>query len=300
MKNCTLPLRDGAFYIDASTLEGHYMQCPRDYQLYGIYRRELDRAPHGLTFGKFVHEELLAPHYSGVHVDIEEALTRFPDSLREDYRNAGYAKELWKIYCDTYPSEPFDVLRVNGVPVVEKAFDLEIGQMYLSQIEHMVPVHWIGKIDAVVQWPNDEISHIDHKTKSIGGESAWDEFVNSTQQLGYTWAVQKLFGSAANSFAINMILTRRLTATGKGIECVRQRFPVDQDVIDEFPSRIMNVVWRLFRDSESQMFPMHTSSCVRKYGKCDFLQVCRLAPSLREDMISTNIFRDVTWSPLDE
>jgi hypothetical protein len=242
----------------------------------------------------------MAPHYGGTRVDTEEALTRFPESLREDYRNAGYAKTLWKTYLDTYPDEPFEVLYVDGVPVVEQAFDIKIGKMYLGQVERFVDIHWIGKIDAVVQWPNDEISHIDHKTKSIGGESAWDEFANSTQQIGYTWAVQKLFGSTSNSFAINLLLTRKITQTGKGIECLRQRFSLDQEIIDEFPSRVLAVISRLFQDATHGYFPMHTANCVRKYGKCDYLQVCRLAPSLREEMISTNIYRDVTWSPLAE
>ena len=297
MTKTTVPLRDGALYIDASTLEGRYMSCPREYQYYGIYKRELVRSGAGLLFGKFMHEELLAPHYSGQHVDIEEAITRFPVDLADDYRNAGYAKHVWNTYLETYPSEPFAVLKVDDKPVVEKAFVLKVGSLKMPW--GPLDIHWIGKIDAVVSW-GDQLSHIDHKTSSIGGESIWDQFANSTQQLGYTWAVQQLFGSQSNEFTINLVLTRKLTNTGKGIECMRQRFNVDQEAIAEFPQRVMSVVKRLFYDSHNEEFPMHTSSCTRKYGKCDYLQVCKLAPSLREEMLSTSLYRDVTWSPLDE
>ena len=293
MTKTQVPLRNGALYIDASTLEGRYMSCPREYQYYGIYKRELVRSGAGLLFGKFMHEELLAPHYSGEHVDIEQALLRFPSELADDYRNAGYAKHVWNTYLETYPSEPFNVLKVDGKPVVEQAFDLYVGDV------NGTPVHWIGKIDAVVQW-DSHLSHIDHKTSSIGGESIWDQFANSTQQLGYTWAVQQLFGSESNEFTINLILTRKLTNTGKGVECMRQRFNVDREVIAEFPQRILAVVDRMLYDEVVGYFPMHTSSCTRKYGKCDYLQVCKLAPSLREEMLSTSLYRDVTWSPLDE
>ena len=296
------PLINGAFHIDASTLAGRFMWCHREYEYYHYHKRESSAFKAGLRFGSFCHDELLAPHYRGTIVDIDAALPRMHPELANDYRNAGYAKVLWKLYNDTYQNEPFSVvdtppeMGLPGNKAVELPFALPIGEVaFRSEI---IPVIWTGKIDLLVHWPSEDISHIDHKTKSVGGESAWDEFVNSIQQLGYAWAISKLFGHIPSSFCINLILTRKLTATGKGIELVRQRFPLTAEAVNEVPERIMSVVAQIFDCYDRGYFPMYDTSCTRKWGKCEYIDVCKQAAAQRMQMLSTGLFKQVTWSPL--
>ena len=287
-------LKDGALYIDASTLEGRFMTCPREYFYYGVRKRERSEGKEGLMFGSFVHDHLLAPHYRGDTLDIESALVKsFPTELANDYRNGGYAKQLWQTYRATYEVEPFEVLRDNaGLPCVEKAFAVPICNV------RGVPIIWCGRVDLIVQWPNEPPSPIDHKTSSIGGETVWEQYSNSTQQTGYVWALQQLFGIECQSYCINLLLTRKLTQNGKGIECVRQRFTVQQDIVRDFPEHVERNVEHIFDCFERNAFPMHTSQCTRKYGRCEFLPVCKLAPSQRESLLETGLYTNVTWSPL--
>jgi hypothetical protein len=287
-------LRNGALFIDASTLEGRFMTCPREYFYYGVRKRERSEGKEGLMFGSFMHDHLLTPHYRGTPPDIEEALrTHFPNALSDDYRNGGYAKEVWNTYTKSYPNEPFTVLRdAEGALCVEKSFAVPICNV------NGIPVIWCGRMDLIVQWPDEPPSPLDHKTSAMGGETVWEQYSNSTQQTGYVWALQQLLGVKCESYCINLILTRRLTKTGAGVECVRQRFTVQQPIIDSFPEHVAGIVDHMFRCFEKEHFPMHTAQCTRKYGRCEFLPVCKLAPDQRESILSTGLYTNVTWSPL--
>src|SRR5512139_3648228 len=103
----TLPLTNGAFYIDASSLEGHFMKCPRSYYYHDILKRESSAFPAGRTFGGIIHDHCLAPHYRGQLVDLDAAIAAMPEVLRtgEDYRNGGYLREVWQQYVATFSLE---------------------------------------------------------------------------------------------------------------------------------------------------------------------------------------------------
>ena len=298
-KNATYP--DGAFYIDASSLEGRFMKCPKSYFYNQVCKRETSKFPAGRTFGGIVHDHLLAPYYRGERVNVLAACDALPPEMSDDYRNAGYLCTFWQRYLDTYSREfePFEIEKFNdGKLAVELPFAVEIGQLYGNHTTNDIPIVWIGRMDMVISWPGGTPSPMDHKTSSIGGEGAWDEYANSTQQIGYVWALQKLLEVPVNEFTINLLLTRKLTANGKGIEFFRQRFSLDQDIVQEFPERILAVVCHLFDCYTGAYWPMHTSQCKSKFGACEYLDVCKSAPGARLETLATGMYKDVTWSPL--
>jgi hypothetical protein len=48
----------------------------------------------------------------------------------------------------------------------------------------------------------------------------------------------------------------------------------------------------------SIVYPMHTNSCITKYGACEFFSVCQLTPNNRNAMLYSNNFQDNDWDPL--
>ena len=289
------------FLIDASTLEGQFMKCPRAYYYHAIKKRESSGFPAGRTFGSILHDHCLAPYYKGEAVNVDAAIAAMPEVMRtgDDYRNAGYLKELWQKYVATFPLdlEPFK----HDPQAVELPFTCKIGTLRLIDVHtgeaRYVDVIWTGKIDLPVDWDGTP-SPLDHKTSSIGGESVWEQFANSTQQLGYVWTLQQLLQTPVREFTINLILTRRSTAKGLGIEFLRRRFPVEPEIVAEFPGHILSNVQHLFDCAERNVWPMHTSQCVGKYGRCEYLPVCKACPAQRETTLATGLYTDVTWSPL--
>jgi hypothetical protein len=45
-------------------------------------------------------------------------------------------------------------------------------------------------------------------------------------------------------------------------------------------------------------FPMYTNHCFNKFGRCQYHDICTLDdPAVRQRMLMSDMYRDVTWSP---
>lgn len=296
--------------IDNSSFE-LYQQCPRAYFYKVIRRREANEFKSGREFGALVHK-CFDYHYRGTSSLTPKEINDYYEKnaaqmYPNDHRTQGYLDTLLANYRSTYSQEPFKIVE----PIDE---NVEVGFRLPLTIIDDVQIFWAGRIDLIVHFPSlNEYWIIDHKTHFRGGTSAFDEYVRSTPQIGYVWAARQLTAKPIKGYLINMIITRAITRTGQGIGYERQRFPVDDWMIEEWYENITIELrslvarfkaWsefsKLGMDSESscpKSFHCRNKACTNKYGVCEYLNVCRVAPAQREQMLMCNLYKDYTWDP---
>ena len=307
----TLPFfKDGALMIDNSTME-LFATCNRAFYYNAVKRRELDATRAALNFGTQFHSAMewryktfgqdLTGENSENIAEYGVQLMRANPNPLDDYRNDDYMRDVLRAYCASNQSEPFTVVRdSDGQPIVERPFAIPLGQIHHRDLTDPVPVIWTGRVDLLVQWQDGTMSTLDHKTSSMGGESYFDEYLNSQPQIGYLWAARKAFNTKLNTFIINATFVRKpaKTVTAKGTTFDRKRFYVPEDKITEWETNVMEQCYDVVDKAVRGVFPMTTKSCVGKYGRCQYIDVCGMPPSSREGALASGLFRDVTWNPL--
>src|SRR6185312_10107642 len=156
----SLPLVDGALFIDNSTLE-QLQICPRSMQHSRLDQRILAGERHALNFGTAMHgaleyrykncgsrapgcadEELMAGIFKTMFAE-------HPMPDEDDHRDLNFAIELMQRYNAKYHLEPFNVLvDKNDKPMVELSFALPL------YTHENIPVYFTGRIDLPVSWDN--------------------------------------------------------------------------------------------------------------------------------------------------
>jgi len=309
-----LPLIDDALFIDNSSLE-RFTTCPRSAQYYLLDKREGNEERQGLGFGKHIHEILDARysfHPNVIPDDMSTVLqgrgtlarmtaradTVFADWIPEDgsFRTLATALNFINVYNETYPVEAFSVLTLpNGKLGCEVPFALPLCSVEVEGRE--IKVMWTGRIDLIYK-REERVYIMDHKTTSMMVPSYFREFELSSQVFGYVWAVQELLGVIVDGFCVNALAFRKPTKTGKSLELLRHIVPIDQSLVAEWKHDTETIVGDLVNMASREDFPKHTKWCVNKYGICEYAPICGLPPAQRAVLLGSNMYRDVTWSPL--
>lgn len=311
-----LPLIDGAFFIDNSTLE-LLTTCPRALEYNRLHRRVLAAAKPSLSFGSAIH---LALEYRYRHCKNQP-----PDALEEseqarvlqsffasnvppedDYRNLNWAIEVIKRYNATYNVEPFNILVDNkGEPMVEMPFALKLFD-YDSRAIGLknVPVYYSGRIDLPVMW-SEFLTIIDHKTTSMLGDYYFKEQRISPQLLGYCWAFEQLTSRKVQAFCINAIRSRPMPQKPSGgidrwwtENFQRHTEFVFPHQLEEWKTNTIALVKEFFWHYHHDYFPQKKKWCSGKYGLCPYYDVCDLPFPERGTLLNSTLFADNDWSPL--
>lgn len=316
-KRYPLLIRDGALFIDNSTLE-KITTCPRSAFYYMIRKRELNGRKDSLNFGSGMHAGL-ASLYTDYYKDsfndkdsVDRALKCITDHFEanpqdsETFRTVDRAVDMLLQYHKKYTVEPFTIHHMHEFdkkPCVEIPFAVPIGRI------EDVPIIWTGRIDAVIRW--DKLLWIlDHKTTSIFGGTYFEQFRNSGQFIGYCWAYEQVMHERVHGVLINALAIRKITPSGKPVEFARERIDYTRDQINEWQQNTMRIintflgyaVAGLGLDNDlanTDEFPMHSPWCHNKYGKCQYFEVCTLPINQRDVYLNSREFAPVTWNPLD-
>jgi len=308
-----LPLIDNALFIDNSSLE-RFTTCPRSANYYIVHKREGNEERTALGFGKRIHEILDARYRFHPNVIpqselglgqtgtellmLQRAETVFRDWTpgEGDYRTYATALDFIRNYNATYPIEAFSVYKLpTGQPAVEVPFALPLCEIEVEG--RTIKVMWTGRID-LIYTREGRFYIMDHKTTSMLGPSYFKEFELSSQVFGYVWAVQRLLSVVVDGFCVNALAFRKPTKTGKAFEPIRQIIPIEQALVGEWEHDTQTIVSDLINMDARDDWPKHTKWCVGKYGVCEYADVCRQPPLIRETLLNSNAFRPVTWSPL--
>jgi len=333
-----LPLKGDHLFIDNSSMNS-YFQCPRmGAYSYSLKRKPASPSP-ALIFGGAIHEALevrYRTHHDKKMIDeavTDDMIAAFSDYYDEhateldvsEYRNLSYGISTILEYCTKNRYEQPNTHYLNGEPCVEIPFALPVGQFDINDTiwvtdpdlnngdpttRHVgtITIWLTGKIDMIVR-KHGGLWLLDHKTSSMGGAGFTEEFQTSTQFKGYAWAAEQLLGQHVLGVIINALICRKPKRDGSiNFEFYKESIPLAREHVSEWRNTFLTAVSTFITQhidqtsftSPEQSFPMQTSWCKGKYGRCKFFDVCTLVPAQRQAMLYSGIYTDDTWSPIAE
>lgn len=327
-----LELKGNLLFIDNSTLST-LTTCPRKSCFGVLAKRQEAKSRMALFFGGAIHkaleirdlqnEVLCTAKIENLMVD---ALIEYYQSCppTDDYRNLSYAIRTIEQYNKSWSADITTPITLpTGELAVELPFALPLGELEINQqiwvrdpdinsgeaqFRHIdsIQIIFTGKIDRVCQYQNATYI-LDHKTTSIGGATFFDEFYTSHQFRGYSWAMTQLLGRPVSGVIINALICRPPLKSGQANYTFdRQTIRIDQHQISDWQESFLTIVQTFLHHHAQQpnhspperAFPMHTNSCITKYGKCEFFSVCQLTPKHQPALLFSRLFEENTWTPL--
>lgn len=294
-------LTAGSLFIDNTSLE-MFTTCPRQAQFYIVKKREKASNSGAKNFGSAMHLSLekLRKGFDEPLVK-EEILQYFTTNPQdpEEWRTPDLALKTFSLYCKNYPFDNFVILKdPKGTLMVELPFAIPIGSVTMANAA-TVPIVWTGKIDLLVACEGKTFVW-DYKTTSMLGTQFFDEFANSSQMLGYAWAAQHILEKPVAGVIVDALCNRKPSKTGNATQFDRQAIYFTQDRISEWTHNTLAICSDFLSHASRDFFPMHTKWCVAKYGKCQFFDVCTSPIEQREFILGTDLYKNVTWSPLGD
>ncbi len=319
---------DGDNYVlemDWSSID-NFLTCWKKSEYALVFSRTTGRTA-ALTYGTAYHLAL-EQYYRGER-DIEKLLAAAqpefdtnPPAL-DEYRNPEFLRKSLTEYIEKYSKEDsFLIQTMDGAPMIEQPFATPLcelvikdwipynatmllrdedgakivkGKLYVDTIF----VQWTGVIDILAadgseKWP----VVIDHKTTSVGGPTYYDQFDLAQQFRGYCWAAGKIMEQPVTHAMANVIEGRKETKTGKSRDYQRKWINYTTEQVERWQIDMTAIVTDLVSKLRTGHFPENTHSCVGKFGKCDFFDVCRLPENMRQTMLQSASFTNNVWNPL--
>lgn len=260
-----------------NTLFSDFEKCPRKYH----WRHNLGWTPNSfspaLNFGGLMHGGL-AIWYE--HEDAERALDYMASAdyvdVPGEFRTRGRAMTVMAEYVTHYQVEPWDKIILTETP-----FTIETPEGF----------RYGGKIDLVVVWRGG-VWVVDHKTTTRGGPTYWNQFPNSPQMVGYVWAANQLTGHDIRGVIINRILVHKNPKPPE-IMFVRRPFFYNSDKINEWYEMRVAAYHEMARCFENDHWRPRWDSCITKYGKCQYYDVCTVSdPEDRQEHLEAGYVVD--------
>ena len=312
--------------VDNSAME-HFTRCPTAGLYHLVHRREAYARNAALTFGGALHEAIAALLRGLPAAEQDQAILQYfaeNPAPPDEYRTPALALQVMRHYRDrqALPDYEWEVLRdEQGEPLIERPFELPLGVLDINtrlqlpdwpepRLVKSVHVAWSGKIDLLAT-----VAHrnrvVDHKTTSIAGDNYIPSFILLHQTIGYVWAARQLWPHLdITGFCLNAIYLRRplpgttsLVARGPRsgappLDFFRAHFEYSAQRLEQWEANSMTLAEDFVHCLVRRFFPMFTNSCFNKYGRCQYHDICTLDdPAVRQRMLASDMYRDVTWSP---
>lgn len=303
-------LDDDTILFDNSSME-KVMFCEREGQYALIEGRIPTESKAALSFGEALHLAHRIRYYLEGNKAVSQetegrqfmALEKFWEKKPTpfgDHRTLGLAQQVIKEYNQEFKEEQFNLFtrEVEGKTqrIVEESFSMPLGKVGKYKII------WVGRLDLPIH--NHEGNWItDHKSTSIGGEYAMQEFFMSSQFMGYTDSMAKRFGITVAGTLVNLMVVRKPAKTDraktKRIEFLRQYIRYDAEKLEEWRFNMLTLVRNFLSQWEEKFTTMRTKNCIRKYGQCAYYKVCMMSPASRHFALhGTDEYANDEWSPI--
>lgn len=319
------PLGDNDYILemDWSSID-HFLACWRKSEFALVYSRVSGRSA-ALTYGSAIHLAL-EQYYRG-ETDPEKIMVAGmpefeanPPSLSEWRNIEKYRETITKYIAKYSKDDSFTIDKLGDTLMVEQPFstplcELEINDFIPYDASMLLPagtpitegklfirrlfVQWTGVIDLLIRDGSDQSRGIvDHKTTSIGGPTYYDGFDLTQQFRGYCWAATKISGEPVLKAMANVIEGRKPTKTGVSLEFQRKWITYLPEKISTWETDMKAIIADFMSKLVKGHFPENTHSCVGKYGKCEYFDVCRLEQKLQLHLLNTDIYTNNVWNPL--
>ena len=314
---------DYVLRLDNSSLS-RFQECNRAGEYYLVKRRDVPKSS-PLVAGSALHEGLEYLYKHGVdQTNLVMAKQRaseiyLGETFREDWRTLDLVLGALDGYVSQYQgNDPFKLIEHNGAPLVETAFEVPMGEIYVgrelpygrdyllsdnSESDATLYVNklyttWTGKIDLGINL-SGRLGVLDHKTTSMLGSTFFKQFQLGQQPLGYCFALSKILEQPIAMFMLNVIYWRppRKNEHIGRTEFSREIFTYNQSHIDEWERDVMELVANYVTCLVKGYFPANRNHCINKYCVCPYHDVCTLPVKQRDTLLNTNLYTDVTWDP---
>lgn len=296
----------GDLHLDNSRFE-NWDHCLQK----GICANALKRIPShkrvALDFGSIWHaameqrragKPLSSQDSAGVTLARELAYAPPPDDRRSIERYKQMLADYHTSWATSLDKEP-QALVIDGSPLVEQTFAVPIGHFAIPTIGR-VHLTWTGKIDTICRF-KDKVWIEDHKTTSVMGEQFAFTYQRSSQIMGYMNAGYALAHALDFEPPFGVLLDAICTRSSKN-EAGIFEIPVPSWKVDEWRVEILHRVQQVceayIKSLDSGVVPLTRTSCVTKFGKCPYFQVCELHPTMRLRSLDSEDYQDDTWDPL--
>lgn len=320
---------DYVLEVDYSGLS-KFMECPRQSENYHVRSREADRDRAATDFGKLFHtleeKRIRAGFTPETLVHQQETIAmhflRHPPSAT-DYRTAAMMTQVRSGYTSQYILDGWTekLLQIDGQPMVERPFKIPLCTVEVNKLlsytpqtligedsgvsgaPHALPfvrnihVLYTGRIDAVLQ-EGPFVWVVDHKTSSRGGREFEEAFRLSLQTRGYCYVAQLLCGLEVTGLILNAAIIRPPTKTGKGVEFLRRNYFYSQDSLAEWLQDTQALATDFVSALVRGYFPQTSRSFKSPCAGCDYNENCTLPREQRAADLASDLYRDVTWSPI--
>lgn len=298
---------DYELHVDNTSKE-LFETCARAAQYYSVFRRESIAERAALFRGSVVHEALgirkraTEPNFE--QQQVAHIITRYLDKDfgPDEWRTAEHAIETIRLYNKQWPvaSEPFKILPgttempfkiLLGVANLDTEVTTHDGTFYVRRVF----IYWTGIIDTIINY--GQVLVMDHKTTAVLGTTFIDDFVLSSQMNGYVWSARKL-GYPAEGLLLDALAGRKPTKTGVAHEFLRNRYYYSEEHIAEWEKDTFTLITDFLEHLCRGYFPKSPKWCFGKFGRCQYWDVCSQLPEKREQLIQSDMFKPVTWSPI--
>jgi hypothetical protein len=318
--------QDGHYLLvlDNSSME-MFTRCPTAGRYRLVNRREAHARNAALTFGGALHEGLQWLLRGLPESDQDHAILQYfaeNPAPPDEYRTPALALQVMRHYRfrQSLPDYAWTVL-ADSEPIIERPFELPLGVLDINtpiqlpdwpepRLVKAIHVAWSGKIDLIAH-TNNRNRVVDHKTTSVAGDTYIPGFILAHQTIGYVWAAQQIWpGLDITGFCLNAIYLRRplpgttnLIARGpRGgmptLDFFRAYFEYSPERLDQWERNSLTLAEDFVHCLIRRYFPMYTNHCFNKFGRCQYHDICTLDdPQVRQRMLDSDMYRDVTWSP---
>jgi PD-(D/E)XK nuclease superfamily len=302
--------------IDYSSIS-KYINCPRAGENYLIHSRESDRPSSATDFGKLFHECEELRLYTGFSPAVTarqrelvmEHFMRYPCSPT-DHRTAERMLAVLALYEERYAHDEWHlkVVQHEGEPFIERPFKIPLCTIPVDAYVVTRPTYdtYIGNIHVIYTGRIDAAIHdsgavwiMDNKTSSRGGAEFESAFRLSQQTRGYTWALQKILGTPVAGLIMNALVIKPPTLKiYNNTELQRITYHYSQDSLHEWEDNMRATVTDLVASLIRGYFPQTGLSFKSPCSGCDYVENCQLPREQRATDLASDIYRDVTWSPI--
>lgn len=214
------------------------------------------------------------------------AIKRFYDSARvglanidsSDKRSISNGIKILTAYFKHYANDGLEVYRDKDGPAIERRVSFTIFDSPGLKIDYF------GTIDLILQNKETGIVMVaDHKTTHALGTEFYQRCKPNWQYCGYVLAAQKVLGLSTNQFMVNGIQVAKTKQ-----EFARQVVSFDESDFADFKLALVTRVKQYIYAKENNEWPMTAPGPCSNYGGCQFLKVCEVPDSIKQNVINAN------------
>lgn len=268
-----------------------FLTCRMKYYWFMVRHLRAKSVSPALEFGQCIHTSLdtyytslLLKQTDGLEKAVEIFRATYKDREGEEVRTIENGVKLLTHYSEVYKHEPFKVL---GRP--EIGFVFPIGELL-----------WGGRMDLPVEWTNDELWIMEHKTTTRLQANFFKQFDLNMQITSYILAAEEFMRRPCMGCIVNAIEpwkeVKRVTERTRKPHEHFARDPKMRSAAEKayFKENVQKIVKDILWCEDRGEFYPNQHACFQYNYDCQYKDLCRFGDS---DRIINRDFNVEKWEP---